>query len=136
MTTTRTHKIAVIKGDGIGGEVIPAGIAAIEAAARGSDVSFSFTELPWGCDYYIRHHRMMDEDGFDRVASFDAIYLGAIGDPKMVASRTFGCSRSRCSSPEASWARISTRPVPAGVTPGCCFSSSGVPSASSLLRYR
>lgn len=83
MTTTRAHKIAVIAGDGIGREVIPAGLAAIEAAARGAGVSFEFTELPWGCDYYIKHGRMMDADGFERLASFDAIFLGAIGDPRV-----------------------------------------------------
>jgi len=78
-----THKIAVIAGDGIGQEVIPAGIAAIEKAARGSGVTLQFTDLPWGCDYYTRHGRMMDADGFDRLAALDAIYLGAIGDPKV-----------------------------------------------------
>jgi tartrate dehydrogenase/decarboxylase/D-malate dehydrogenase len=78
-----THRIAVIAGDGIGREVIPAGIAAIEAATRGSTLSLSFTELQWGCDYYIRHGRMMDPDGFEMAAKFDAIYLGAIGDPKV-----------------------------------------------------
>ncbi len=81
MTNTLAHTIAVIPGDGIGQEVIPAGIAAIEAAARGSNVSFTFTPLPWGCDYYTRHGRMMDADGFERLAKFDAIYLGAIGAP-------------------------------------------------------
>jgi tartrate dehydrogenase/decarboxylase/D-malate dehydrogenase len=83
MTPSRTHRIAVIAGDGIGREVIPAGLAALERAARGSDVSLSFTELPWGCDYYVRSGRMMDADGFERLAKFDAIYLGAIGDPKV-----------------------------------------------------
>ena len=78
---TNTHNIAVIAGDGIGQEVIPAGIAALEAAARSAKVSLKFTELPWGCDYYTRHGRMMDADGFERVAKFDAIYLGAIGAP-------------------------------------------------------
>src|SRR5918996_5928085 len=78
-----THRIAVIAGDGIGQEVIPAGIAALERAARGSDVQLEFTDLPWGCDYYARHGRMMDADGFERLATFDAIYLGAIGDPKV-----------------------------------------------------
>ena len=78
-----THKIAVIAGDGIGQEVIPAGIAALERAARGSGASFAFTELPWGCDYYRRNGRMMDPDGFERLSAFDAIYLGAIGDPKV-----------------------------------------------------
>ncbi|TMJ76472.1 MAG: tartrate dehydrogenase [Alphaproteobacteria bacterium] len=78
-----THNIAVIAGDGIGKEVIPAGIAALERAARGSGVSLTFTDLPWGCDYYLRQGRMMDADGFERLATFDAIYLGAIGDPKV-----------------------------------------------------
>jgi len=74
-------RIAVIAGDGIGKEVIPAGIAALEAAVRGSGVSLSFEELPWSCDYYLKHQRMMDEDGFDRLSAFDAIYLGALGAP-------------------------------------------------------
>ena len=76
-----THKIGVIAGDGIGREVIPAGIAAIEAAIKGTGISLTFTELPWGCDYYTRHGRMMEENGFEKAAGFDAIYLGAIGDP-------------------------------------------------------
>jgi tartrate dehydrogenase/decarboxylase/D-malate dehydrogenase len=71
----------VIAGDGIGREVIPAGIAALEAAARRSGVTLEFTDLPWGCSYYTAHGRMMDEDGFERLAGFDAIYLGAIGAP-------------------------------------------------------
>src|SRR5437763_3838440 len=76
-----TVKIAVIAGDGIGKEVIPAGIAAIQAAARGSDVTISFTELPWGSDHYLKHGRMMPEDGFEQLATYGAIYLGAIGAP-------------------------------------------------------
>lgn len=76
-----TQRIAVIAGDGIGKEVIPAGIAALEGVTRGSDVKLEFTELPWGCEYYLKHQRMMDEDGFERLKSFDAIYLGAIGAP-------------------------------------------------------
>jgi tartrate dehydrogenase/decarboxylase/D-malate dehydrogenase len=78
MSSTR---IAVIAGDGIGKEVIPAGIAALEAAVRGSGVALSFEELPWSCDYYLKHQRMIDEDGFDRLSTFDAIYLGALGAP-------------------------------------------------------
>jgi tartrate dehydrogenase/decarboxylase/D-malate dehydrogenase len=80
-TRSGVYSIAVIAGDGIGKEVIPAGIAAIEAAIRGSGVTLNFTELPWGCEYYGRHGRMMDDDGFERLAKFDAIYLGAIGSP-------------------------------------------------------
>ncbi len=76
-----THRIAVISGDGIGKEVIPAGIAALEAVARGSDATLSFTEFPWGCEFYLKHQRMLDEDAFVQLAKFDAIYLGAIGAP-------------------------------------------------------
>ena len=76
-----TYKVAVIAGDGIGQEVIPAGKAALAAATRASSVMLEFTDLPWGCDYYVRQGRMMDADGFERLARFDAIYLGAIGSP-------------------------------------------------------
>ena len=75
------RKIAVIAGDGIGQEVVPVGIAALEAAAAGSDASFVFTRLPWSCDYYRQHGRMMDDGGFEQLATFDAIYLGALGAP-------------------------------------------------------
>ena len=80
MANTKTQTIGVIAGDGIGKEVIPAGIAAIEKAARGS-AAVSFTELPWGCEYYLQHQRMLDEDGFERLAKFDAVYLGGLGAP-------------------------------------------------------
>jgi tartrate dehydrogenase/decarboxylase/D-malate dehydrogenase len=76
-----TFKIAVIAGDGIGREVIPAGMAALEAATRGSGATLTFCELPWGCEYYLKHRRMMDPDGLERLGTFDAIYLGAIGAP-------------------------------------------------------
>jgi tartrate dehydrogenase/decarboxylase/D-malate dehydrogenase len=76
-----SFRIAVLAGDGIGREVIPAGVAAVEAATRGSDLSLSFTDFPWGCEFYKQHGRMLDEDGFQRLATFDAIYLGAIGAP-------------------------------------------------------
>jgi tartrate dehydrogenase/decarboxylase/D-malate dehydrogenase len=76
-----SFRIAVIPGDGIGREVIPAGVAAIQAAARGTDLTLSFTEFPWGCEFYKTHGRMMDEDGLAQLATFHAIYLGAIGAP-------------------------------------------------------
>src|SRR5262249_10451562 len=78
-----THKIAVIAGDGIGKEVIPAGMAAIQAAAHGTDAAISFTELPWGSDHYLKHRRMMPDDGFEQLAAYNAIYLGSIGAPSV-----------------------------------------------------
>ena len=77
MTTSGVHKIAIIAGDGIGKEVIPAGLAAIEAATRNSGISIQFTDLPWGCDYYLS---LRSHDGRRRVrAGGVAAILGAIG---------------------------------------------------------
>jgi tartrate dehydrogenase/decarboxylase / D-malate dehydrogenase len=79
----QTYRIAVIAGDGIGKEVIPAGIDVMRMAASQGHFTCEFTELPWGCDFYLRNGRMMDADWLDQVRRFDAIYLGAIGDPRV-----------------------------------------------------
>jgi len=76
-----TYRIAVIAGDGIGKEVIPAGIDVLKVVAEHSGFRCDFTELPWGCDYYLQHGRMLDQDGIEQLMKFDAIYLGAIGSP-------------------------------------------------------
>ena len=80
-TTSRVHRIAVIAGDGIGQEVIPAGMAVLQHAVRGEDCTLQFEEFPWGCEYYQRTGTMMSADALDRLQAFDAIYLGAIGAP-------------------------------------------------------
>ena len=79
----KTHRIAVLAGDGIGKEVIPAGISVLKAAASGGGFALEFKEFPWGCDFYLKTGRMMDADASDQLMKFDAIYLGAIGDPKV-----------------------------------------------------
>jgi tartrate dehydrogenase/decarboxylase/D-malate dehydrogenase len=79
----RTHRIAVIAGDGIGKEVIPRGLEILKLAAAQGGFSLDVTEFPWGCDYYLAEKRMMARDGFDQLRRFDAIYLGAIGDPRV-----------------------------------------------------
>jgi tartrate dehydrogenase/decarboxylase/D-malate dehydrogenase len=76
-----TFNIAVIAGDGIGKEVIPAGIDVLRRAVSDGSASLEFTEFPWGCDFYRRTGKMMEADGLERLQQFDAIYLGAIGDP-------------------------------------------------------
>ncbi len=81
--TTAPLRIAVIPGDGIGGEVIPKGLRVLERLAErsGGDLAFTFETFPWGCEHYLKSGRMMDEDGLDRLAAFDAIYFGAVGWP-------------------------------------------------------
>ena len=79
----KTHRIAVIAGDGIGKEVIPAGIQVLKVAAEHDGFKLDFTDIPWGCDYYLEKGKMLDADWRDQLLKFDAIYLGAIGDPRV-----------------------------------------------------
>jgi tartrate dehydrogenase/decarboxylase/D-malate dehydrogenase len=74
-------KIAVIPGDGIGREVIPEGVRALEAAGNKHGVNFEWTEFGWSCETYHKTGRMMPEDGLEQLRHFDAIYLGAVGFP-------------------------------------------------------
>jgi tartrate dehydrogenase/decarboxylase/D-malate dehydrogenase len=85
MTSNRRYTISVIAGDGIGKEVMPEGIRALEAAAA----RFGFTiEQQWhdfaSCDYYAKHGRMMPEDWKERIGRPDAIFFGAVGWPDTV----------------------------------------------------
>jgi tartrate dehydrogenase/decarboxylase/D-malate dehydrogenase len=78
----RVVEIAVIGGDGIGPEVVRAGMKVLKAAARDdAALELAFTEFPWGCEYYLERGRMMPEDGLETLADYEAIYLGAVGWP-------------------------------------------------------
>ena len=80
---SQKKQVAVIAGDGIGKEVTPAGIAVVKRAAELAGLPIEFVEFPWGCEFYTRNRRMMDADGLETLQRFDAIYLGAIGDPSV-----------------------------------------------------
>jgi tartrate dehydrogenase/decarboxylase/D-malate dehydrogenase len=78
----RAYKIAAIPGDGIGKEVIPAGVEVLTRLSRmTNDFRLDFTEFPWGSDFYRSTGALMPEDGLEALKSFDAIYFGAVGDP-------------------------------------------------------
>lgn len=70
-------RVAVIAGDGVGLEVIPAGQRVLSAASS----TLEFEEFDWSCAYYERHGRMCPQDFLDILRHFDAIYLGAVGWP-------------------------------------------------------
>ncbi|HEV2976151.1 MAG TPA: tartrate dehydrogenase [Casimicrobiaceae bacterium] len=78
------YRIAVIPGDGIGKEVMPEGQRVLEAAARRFGFALDWDELPWSCDYYAKHGRMMAEDWFERLRGHAAMYFGAVGWPASV----------------------------------------------------
>lgn len=76
------YNIALIPGDGIGPEVVAQGVKVLKAIEKAdANVSFSFTEFPWGCEYYLDTGKMMAEDGMETLKKYDAIYLGAVGYP-------------------------------------------------------
>jgi tartrate dehydrogenase/decarboxylase/D-malate dehydrogenase len=74
----KTFKIAVIAGDGVGQEVIPHGKRILDRLG-----SFSYADYPWGSDYYFEHGRMCPPDFIDQLRAHDAIFLGAVGHPKL-----------------------------------------------------
>jgi tartrate dehydrogenase/decarboxylase / D-malate dehydrogenase len=77
----KNYKIAVLEGDGIGREVVPEGLRVLEATAHHFNLNFSWQHFNWSCQTYLKTGRMMPEDGLDQLRPFDAIYLGAVGDP-------------------------------------------------------
>jgi tartrate dehydrogenase/decarboxylase/D-malate dehydrogenase len=77
-----SYKIAAIPGDGIGKEVIAAGVEVLRAlAARDGGFTLDFETFDWGSDYYKKHGIMMPENGRETLKGFDAIYFGAVGAP-------------------------------------------------------
>ncbi len=76
-----THHIAVIPGDGIGIEVVEAGLQVLDAVGSKFAIDFKWQAYPWGCKYYTQTGRMMSEDGLEELRRHDAIFLGAVGYP-------------------------------------------------------
>ena len=78
----QTYRIAVIPGDGIGKEVVPAAQQVLEAVANlDGGFCLEYTTFPWSCEWYTKTGRMMPEDGLEQLRPFDAIFLGAVGFP-------------------------------------------------------
>lgn len=75
------HKIAVIRGDGIGVDVVEEALKVLEALAPKHGIKWEFTEFPWSSDYYFKNGEMMPSDGVEQLAGFDGIFLGAVGHP-------------------------------------------------------
>ena len=77
----REHRIAVIPGDGIGREVIPQALEALDSLAARGDFALRFDTFDWSCERYAATGAMMPADGLDLIAGHDAILLGAVGWP-------------------------------------------------------
>ncbi len=77
------YSIASIPGDGIGPEVIHAGVRILEAVSKRHNFGLHFEEFPWGSQFYRDHGVMLPLDGLTQLRQFDAIYFGAVGAPDL-----------------------------------------------------
>jgi len=115
----RNYKIAAIPGDGIGTEVIAAGLEALAICAR-RDGGFRLDveNFDWGSDYYKAHGVMMPADGLATLKPFDAIYFGAVGAPDVPDHVTLWGLRLAICQPFDQYANVRpTRILPGIVSP-------------------
>lgn len=77
----KTHKIAVIGGDGTGPEVVAEGLKVLEAAGKKFGVKYDLTHFDYGGDRYLKTGKILEDSEVEGLKKFDAIFLGAIGHP-------------------------------------------------------
>jgi tartrate dehydrogenase/decarboxylase/D-malate dehydrogenase len=115
----KTYKIAAIPGDGIGSEVISAGVEVLHAlASRDGNFSFAVDEFDWGGEYYKKHGRMMPENGRDLIRNHDAILFGSAGHPEIPDHITLWGLRLAICQPFDQYANVRpTRILPGIISP-------------------
>ena len=77
----KSYRIAAIPGDGIGNEVIPAGIEVLDALAGKENFRLAYEHFDWSSARYLRTGAYIPEGGLDKLRTFDAIFFGAVGAP-------------------------------------------------------
>jgi 3-isopropylmalate dehydrogenase len=77
------YKIAVIPGDGIGPEIIEEGVKVLDAVGDTTGVKFKWEYYPYGAEHYLKTKEILPEDALKEMEKADAIYLGAVGDPRV-----------------------------------------------------
>jgi tartrate dehydrogenase/decarboxylase/D-malate dehydrogenase len=113
----RTHRIAAIGGDGIGPEVIEAGLEVLRACAeRDGGFELQVEHLDWGSDYFRRHGVMMPDGGADQLRPFDAIYFGAVGAPDIPDHLTLWGLRLAICQPLDQYANVRPTRILPGIT--------------------
>ncbi len=113
----REYRIAAIPGDGIGTEVIAAGIEVLTAVAqRDGGFSFKFDRFDWGGEYYKRHGRMMPENGRDLIKAHDAILFGSAGHPEIPDHVTLWGLRLAICQPFDQYANVRPTRILPGIT--------------------
>ncbi|HLZ04101.1 MAG TPA: tartrate dehydrogenase [Bradyrhizobium sp.] len=113
----KSYKIAAIPGDGIGTEVISAGVEALNAiASREGRFRFEFDHFDWGGEHYKKHGRMMPENGRDLIRKHDAILFGSAGHPDIPDHITLWGLRLAICQPFDQYANVRPTRVLPGIT--------------------
>ena len=113
----KTYKIAAIPGDGIGGDVISAGVEVLRALAqREGNFTISFDHFDWGGEYYKKHGRMMPEDGLEQIKRHDAILFGSAGHPDIPDHITLWGLRLAICQPFDQYANVRPTRILPGIT--------------------
>jgi len=113
----KTYAIAAIPGDGIGTEVVDAGVEVLHALAQ-RDGSFKFhvDHFSWGSAYYKKHGVMMPEDGRDQIRKHDAILFGSAGAPDVPDHITLWGLRLALCQPFDQYANVRPTRILPGIT--------------------
>src|ERR1700732_2628531 len=113
----RTHKIAALGGDGIGPEVVEAGLEVLAVCAeRDGGFALDVERFDWGSDYYRKHGVMMPGDGADQLRAFGAILFGAVGAPGIPDHITLWGLRLSICQPLDQYANVRPTRILPGIT--------------------